>query len=145
MSSPAYMISGGRFSTTATFGTTAFGTTPFGGSGYIPDEIPTFNFGSDDLAASNRSVAAEIVQTRNGVPVSVRPFANRDRWAVTHNALTDEDLAVLQKYFKARTFELLPAGDRGNSTVVRWVGTDFRPVMRAPGLYSMSYEIEEMI
>jgi len=145
MSNPAYMISGGRYGTTATFGTTAFGTTYFGGSGYVPDEVPTFNLGGDDLAESRRKVASEIVLQRNGIPVSVRPIATRRRWRVQHNALTAAQVELLQDYFEARTFELLPAGDRGNSVVVRWVETDFSPNQIKSGLFSLSYEIEEMI
>ena len=144
MGSPAFQIPGSRFAT-ATFGSTAFGTTAFGGSSYVAYELPTYHFGSDDLTEDYHKVAGEIVHTRFGLPVSVRAYTTTRRWRVQINAMNEAEIDDLLTYFEARTFNLLPSGDPAVYVYVRWVGTEFRPVPVKGGLFSLSFEIEEIL
>lgn len=144
MSAPAFQLIGDRFATSA-FGTSAFGTSPFGGSAYEAYTLPTFHLGSDDLTQSYRKAAGEIVHVREGLPVSVRPYATVRRWAVNFAVIDATKIEDLQEFFSARTFKLLPSGDPDIYYTVRWVGTEFAPSLIRPGKYALSFEIEELL
>ena len=113
-------------------------------SGQSAESLPTYHLGSDDLEKTYRKKAGEIVHFRMGVPVSVRTWTTIDRWRVNFAAITEAQVAMLQDYFEARTFDLLPTGAPESSIPVRWVDSEFAPKYVKPGIYALSFEIEEM-
>ena len=113
-------------------------------SGQSAETLPTYHLGSDDLEKTYRMRAGEIVHSRHGVPVSVRPWTTFNRWRVNFNRITEAEIVVLRDYFEARTFDLLPSGAPESAIPVRWVDSEFAPEYVKPGIYALSFEIEEM-
>jgi len=132
MSTPAFQLKDARFDPSSGFGLAAFGTDPFGGSDAPAYYLPTYHLGSDDLQETHRKGAAEVVHTRMGAPVSVRPWTTFKRWRVNFNMIEESEIGDIQDYFEARIFNLLPTGDPAISISVRWVGTEFVPFYIAP-------------
>ena len=144
MSTPAFQIIGHYTTEGSGFGLEDFGTGSFGGTMYPAEDLPPYHIGSDDLQQSHRKRAAEILHTRLGVPVSVRPWTTFRRWRVNFNAISESDLPIVQDFFEARIFKFLPSGDPAISITVRWVDIEFAPEYLFPGQYSLAFEIEEI-
>jgi len=144
MSYPASQLSADRFSSAGGFGVAPFGISPFGGEDWPPTTLPTITLGSDDLTRILARNVADIVHTRRGQPVSVRPFSNWAAWRVQHTMLTEAQLDELWVFCQVRVFRLLPAGDPGTYYTVYWTDGDFKPEPMGNGLYSLSYTLEEV-
>ena len=144
MSAPAYQIIPDRWPAAAPFGTCAFGTAYFGGADWAPATLPRINLGSDDVTRVMAHNLADIVLTRNGRPVSIRPYADWGKWAVRHAILSEDDVEALWAFCKARVFHLLPSGDPTNYRTVYWAESSFHPEPIGNGYYSLAYTLEEV-
>jgi len=144
MSQPAFQLIDDRFGTAAPFGTAAYGTTPYGGEDWAPAELPRIHMTSENLTRLLSRRVADIVHTRQGQPVSVRPFSSWGIWRVAFVAITEAQLDVLWVFCQARVFKLLPAGDAGSFFTVYWTNQEFRPEFLGNGLYNLTFEIQEV-
>ncbi len=144
MSQPAFQLIEDRWAESGAWGTAPFGTSPFGGSSWPPSELPRIHMTSENLKRLLSRRLADIVHTRRGQVVSVRPFNNWGVWRVSFVMLTEAQLDELWVFCQARTFRLLPTGDPGTYYTVYWTNQDFRPEYVGNGQYNLTFEIEEV-
>lgn len=140
----AYQLRGGRFATSGAWGASYWGTAPWGGQQFPIVPIPAVGLGSDDLTRTNAYGIADIVLTRNGQTIAVRPYSSWPVWRVVHPKVSAAELAVLWQFCEARVFNLLPQGTADLVHVVYWVGAQFRPVPIGPDSFSLEYTLEKV-
>jgi len=133
-----------RFATSGAFSASAWGTAPFGGQDYPVTIIPPPQYGSDDLTADTAQNMADMVLTRKGQTVSVRPYAAWGSWRVNYALICGAEVAALRVYALARVFYLLPAGDPQFSRKVYWADGAFKPERIGPDAYALSFTLEQM-
>ncbi len=145
MSTAALQLIGNEFAASGAWGTAAWGTSPWGGQAYDPLALPTVGLGSDNVTALRSRGIGDIVLSRRGQAVSVRPFASWGVWRVTLPLLTEAELDALWPFCEARVFRLLPDKDNpGTYRTVRWANSDFLPDNLGNGKYALSFELEEV-
>ena len=128
----------------APFGTAPFGTAPFGGQRWAPVTMPRVALGSGNLTRLLDRRVSDVVHTRRGQPVSVRPAANWGLWEVRLPLVLEADLDALWVFCAARVFRLLPTGDPATYFTVYWQSGDFRPTPLGNGKYSLTFTLEEV-
>lgn len=124
-----------------------YGDSPYGGSGYPVLVLPDLEAPSDDLQASRRPVAAEIVHRRNGMIIGARKFAVWRKWKLNFHAFPTDVIDPFLPYFEDRFFWLLPFGADGATRIyVHWIGDEFNAklITGSGGLYDLDFEIEEV-
>lgn len=141
----AFQLRADRFAQTGAFGVSAFGGARYGGEDWPPYVVPDPGAGSDDLTRELVQRVAEIVLTRNGRPVSVRPVDSWPQWRVRWPALTAEQVAALWVFCQARVFDLLPTGQPGVSVPVYWSDADFAPEPVGPNLYALTATLSKAV
>ena len=145
---PAFQRTDDRFTDEGGYGSAPFGTSAFGGPAWEPLVLPTLEAPSDDIQASRRRFAAEIVHRRNGLIIGARKLAVARKWKLKFHALTTDVLDPFIPYFEDRFFWLLPYGADGATRIfVHWVEDEFgaKLVTGSGGLYDLEFEIEEAL
>lgn len=140
---PALRIPGARFSTPGYYGTSDYGTSPYGGEQFDATFVVSLR-GSDCLSETRHRVSAEVVHERLGIPVAWRQWAEFKRWSVSTLVYGDAALAELRELWAARQLELLPDGSGGPIYNVLWTDTEFRAEQIRPGLYQLSFTLQEI-
>ncbi len=141
-----FQIIESRFDGSGAFGLDEFGSFPFGGGEWPVDQLPIMQLGSDDLRESRREFVSEVAHERFGHTIAARVWTRARRWTVNFNAVSAETVEVLRIYFRVRLFYLLPdTADPSNRFEVRWSQTEFAPRYVAPGLYSLTFDLEEVL
>ena len=117
---------------------------PISGASPADLTIEAPQIGGDPIVNySERSADVEL--SRNGVPISVRRWTGKRRWTFSYNAVAGSYISSLREYFQARVFTYQPTGSSSIEFNVRWVGSDFLPAQTAPGYWSLTFTIEEVV
>lgn len=107
-------------------------------------KLPDAQLGSDDPSDIYHQTAGEIVHSRLGIPVSVRPWVTNDKWRYNLNMTTELAVATLKIFFDRRVFYLQPTSVDTLQYLVRWVESEFIAEYIKPGFYSISFTLEKV-
>jgi hypothetical protein len=144
MAGPAFQLHDGG-AVTGEYGTSPYGQEPYGGSASTPYMLPALQVPSDDLSAEHQRYVGRVVHRRYGIPVGSRVAYSQRRWHVNLEAVTEDVINALRSFSEAGSFRLLPDADQDDYITVMWSKNEFAPKRLRGPLWSITFEIEEVV
>ena len=106
--------------------------------------LPSQSVGGDDFTKTYTGNAHDIVHTRFGAVIGLRPWTTTSRWKVRFNGVNEAMVNSLKQFFDLRVFKLMPLDVDFATHEVRWVETTFDAKYNSPDSYNITATWEEI-